>query len=373
MTKSTTALWSVVIGGISLFCLHTASVEACTGIRLQSVGGGTVYGRTMEWGAFDLNTRVAIIPRGYEFSGLTPEGLNGKKWTAKYGVVGLDMLHKDWLADGMNEKGLTVGLFYHPGFAVYSKYEKSKASNSITAVDVVSYILSQFATIDEVRRGMDDVLVVAVLEEAIGNIPVQAHWFVTSPDGDSVVIEFTDGKMKIYDNPLGVLTNSPNFDWHMTNLRNYVNLSQVSLPGKRIEELDFKPLGGGSGMIGLPGDFTPPSRFVRAVAYTQTARLTSSANETVYEVFRILDNFNLPLGAAEGAGDVATQGMRSATIWTSVWNLQDCILSYHTQHNRRVRTLDLKKIDFSNIGEKIIHLSLDKNKEQDTEELTLSK
>jgi choloylglycine hydrolase len=373
MKKSKTSLMSVLMGAISLFYMYTTSVEACTGIRLQSADGGIVYGRSMEWGAFDLNTRVDIIPRGYKFTGLTPDGLNGKKWIAKYGVVGLDMLSKDWIADGMNEKGLAVGLFYHPGFAVYPKYEKSKDSNSITAVDVASYILTQFATIDEVRRGMSEVMVVPVLEKAIGNIPVEAHWFVTSPDGESIVIEFTDGKMKIHDNPLGVLTNAPNYDWHMTNLRNYLNLSQVALPGKKIEELDFKPLGGGSGMIGLPGDFTPPSRFVRAVAYTQTARPTNTANETVYEVFRILDNFNLPLGAAEGAGNVATHDMRSSTIWTSVWNLKDRVLNYHTQHNRRVRTLDLNKIDFSNIGGKIIHIPLDKKKKQDVEELTLRK
>lgn len=248
MKKSKTSLMSVLMGAISLFYMYTISVEACTGIRLQSADGGIVYGRSMEWGAFDLNTRVDIIPRGYKFTGLTPDGLNGKKWIAKYGVVGLDMLSKDWIADGMNEKGLAVGLFYHPGFAVYPKYEKSKDSNSITAVDVASYILTQFATIDEVRRGMSEVMVVPVLEKAIGNIPVEAHWFVTSPDGESIVIEFTDGKMKIHDNPLGVLTNAPNYDWHITNLRNYLNLSQVALPGKKIEELDFKPLGGGSGI-----------------------------------------------------------------------------------------------------------------------------
>lgn len=95
-----------------------------------------------------------------------------------------------------------------------------------------------------------------------------------------------------------MLTNAPSFDWHMTNLRNYINLSPVALPTKKIEELDFAPIGAGSGFLGTPGDYTPPSRFVRAVAYTQTARKTPDGEEAVYEVFRILDNFNLPLGSA---------------------------------------------------------------------------
>ncbi|MFZ0725270.1 MAG: linear amide C-N hydrolase [Desulfobacterales bacterium] len=103
-------------------------------------------------------------------------------------------------------------------------------------------------------------------------------------------------KKELY--PLGVITNSPSFDWHMTNLRNYINLSAVALPTKKIEDLDFAPLGGGSGMIGLPGDFTPPSRFVRAIAWSQTTRPMEKSDEAIYDLFRIRDNFNVPLGAA---------------------------------------------------------------------------
>jgi len=101
--------------------------------------------------------------------------------------------------------------------------------------------------------------------------------------------------MKIFDNALGVLTNSPSFDWHTTNLRNYIHLSAVAIPEKKIAGLDFSPMGAGSGTIGLPGDFTPPSRFVRAVAWTQTARSTQTSIETVYEVFRILAISTFPL------------------------------------------------------------------------------
>jgi choloylglycine hydrolase len=131
--------------------------------------------------------------------------------------------------------------------------------------------------------------------------------------------------------PLGVITNAPTYDWHETNLRNYINLSAVALPGKKIEDLDFKPLGGGSGMIGLPGDFTPPSRFIRAVAFSKTARPTPSGEETVYELFRILDNFNVPLGASEGEGEAKTRGMRSSTIWTTVWDTKGPVLPYPKQ------------------------------------------
>ena len=90
-------------------------------------------------------------------------------------------------------------------------------------------------------------------------------------------------------------------------------------------------------MIGLPGDYTPPSRFVRAVAWTQTARPLEKSDEAIYELFRILDNFNVPIGAAEGSDSEETnlKGMRSSTIWTTGWDLTQKVLYFHTQHNRR--------------------------------------
>ena len=348
-----------------------STVNACTGIRLVAKDDSVVFGRTMEWGAFDLHSRVAIIPKGYSFTGLTPDGLNGKKWKSKYGVVALDMLHKMALADGMNEKGLTVGLFYHPGFAEYSKYTRAKSNNSITASDIVAYILTQYSTISEVKKGMSQVDVVPVIEKSLGLAP-QAHYMVTDKTGKSIVIEFSKGKIKFYDNPLGVITNAPNYDWHMTNLRNYVNISQTAIPTRKIQDLNFKPLGAGSGMIGLPGDMTPPSRFIRAVAYSQTARTTLSSDETVYELFRILDNFNLGLGTAEGSSlaQSSKNALRSATLWTTAWDSNNKKLYYHTQHNRRLRMVDLNLIDFSNIGNKIIYLPMDDKKQEDIKNIT---
>lgn len=190
--------------------------------------------------------------------------------------------------------------------------------------------------------------------------------------GKVIVVEFLKGKMKVFDNPLRVLTNAPAFDWHLTNLRNYVNLSPVSIPTKKIEDIDFSPIDAGSGFLGIPGDYTPPSRFVRAVAFTQTARKTPDGPETVYEVFRLLDNFNLPLGGGEGgnAHPELKKGMRSSTIWTSAADTQTLVYYYHTQHNRRVRMVDLKKIDFSPKNSGIIRFPLDRQKSQDYENVT---
>ena len=362
------------IGFIALLvpALNSGAALACTSIALEAEDGAVVYGRTMEWGSFDLNSRVAIVPRGYEFEAHTPDGKPGLKWKARYGTVALDALEKDYLTDGMNEKGLVVGVLYHPGFAVYHEYEPALADRTVGALELANYVLTTFATVDEVRKGLEDVRVVGIPEPALGNIAAPIHLSVIEPSGKAIVVEYLNGELTIFDNPLRVLTNSPAFDWHTTNLRNYINLSAVSLPTKQLENIDFAPIGAGSGFLSMPGDFTPPSRFIRAVAFTQTARNTPDGDETIYEVFRIMDNFNLPLGAAEGpdANPELLKGMRSSTIWTTAADSKNLKFYYHTQNNRKVRMIDLKNIDFSENKDVIRHLVLDRNRAQEIEDIT---
>lgn len=335
---------------VSLILFSFCQSLACTGITLRAEDGAVVFGRTLEWGSFDLKSRIMIVPRGYEFIGQTPEGVNGIRWTAQYGVAGIDMTEKPIIADGMNEIGLAVGVFYHPGYAEYRDYDASLASKSLAPTEVAQYLLTTCASVDDVREAIREITVVNVVEPALG-FPAPVHLMVTDPSGEQIVIEWKGGEAKIFDAPLGVITNAPTYDWHITNLRNYVNLSPVALPTKHVSDLDFAPLGGGSGMIGLPGDFTPPSRFVRAVAFSKTARPTIDGPETIYELFRILDNFNVPLGAAEAGGEYDLKGMRSSTIWTTANDTKNKVIYYHTQHNRQVRKIDVKRIGFSTLKE----------------------
>lgn len=355
-----------------LFIGQTADVSACTGMRITAEDGSAIYGRTMEWGTFNLNSRVALVPKNYTFTGSTPDGVNGKKWKSKYGFISLDIFHENVFSDGMNEKGLAAGLFYQPGFASYNEYDKKERANSMSYTDLVPFILSQFSTVAEVKDAVKAIKVVATVNPQLGAV-AQIHWMVTEPSGKSIVIEYTDHVLKIYDAPLSVITNSPTYDWHMINLRNYINLSAVAIPTKKLNDTNFSPLGVGSGMMGLPGDFTPPSRFIRAVAWSQTHRPLRNSTEGVYELFRILDNFNVPLTAVEGKESMQkkVQDMRSGTQWTTAWDLSKRVLYFHTQNDRRVRKVDMNRIDFSK--KEIVHIPLDEKQGQDIKDLTPSK
>ena len=339
----------------------------CTGICLKGTDGTAVYGRTMEWGSYDLESRVLIVPRGQELTGSTPDGKAGAQWKSKHGLVGLDGLSQPFLLDGMNDKGLACGAFYLPGFAEYETYEPSEAKRSIGPAEVVHYILSQCATVDETREALEQIKVVPVAIPAVGLV-LPLHYMVLDASGKSLVIEYVGGERNLYDDPLGVITNAPPFDWHLINLRNYVNLSPVAIQSRKLDDVDFAPLGAGSGMLGLPGDFTPPSRFIRAVAFTQTARRTKGGLDTVTELFRVLDNFNIGVGSGEGSGEKPGDAMLASTQWTTAADTRNLVYYYHTAYNRRVRKIDLREIDFG--GEQVIAQPLDAKREEDVLDVT---
>lgn len=365
--KLPTKLFATIALSVSMV---TQPTLACTTIILTAEDGSHVYGRTLEWGAFDINSELLVIPRGQKFQADLGDGETGFTWKAKYGGVTMNGFNKDYWLDGVNEAGLLVGANYHPGVAEYKELDPAQQDKSLSALDLLSFIATSFATVAEVREGILGLQVVSVIEPTLG-FAAPGHFIVSDRTGETIVIEFIEGETVIFEAPLKVMTNSPSYDWHMTNLRTYINLSPVAIPTKAIGDLELAPLGAGTGMTGLPGDNTPTSRFIRAVAATQTARQTDTGEETVYEIFRILDNFNLPLGAAEGdtLGD-GTEGMRSATLWTTAIDSVNMKFYYHTMHNRRVRMLDLNKIDFGAL-DGIQRIQIDQQKEQDIEEISL--
>lgn len=332
-----------------------SSALACTGISLRSTDGAVVAARTVEWALGDANhDQFVISPRGHQFLGQTPAGLTGKRWTSKFGFVSLMAYGQPFGPDGMNETGLYVGMYYFPDFMSLEPFDPAQAGRSMSVGDFMQWLLSSFSTVDEVREAIADVRVVNVEDPRFGGAPLPFHWKIADASGASIIVEIVDGgQVRIYDAFLGVVTNSPSYDWHLVNLRNYVGLAQGSRAPIEIDGRRFAPLGGGSGLLGLPGDFTPPSRFVRAAVLTATARPLADAQDAIFEAFRILDNFNIPIGATAPTGGQA-KDITGATQITTASDLTNRILYFHTFANREVRKIDLNKIDFSKPGQRVI-------------------
>ena len=328
-----------------ILCLGAIqSASACTGITLQATDGATVVARTIDWSRTEMNNIYTVVPRGHTQQSLLPDGkMNGLAWTALYGYVGMAVEQPEFVVDGTNEQGLSAALFYFPNYGEYKPYSEQDTDISLADFQVVSWILSRFSSIDQVKDAVNNVRIINVDPGAS-----TVHWRITEPNGRQVVMEIIDGIPHFYENEIGVLTNSPGYEWQLTNLNNYVNLHSGGAGPTKFGPITLRAFGSGSGYLGLPGDFTPPSRFVRAAFFKTSAVPRRDAYETVMQSFHILNNFDVPLGAQFAAGSVPND-MPSATQWTVATDLKDMVIYYHTMYNRTIRSIDMKNIDFTTV------------------------
>src|SRR6266568_5733362 len=175
------------ISAAAICLLLAPTVQACTGIRLIAEDGTVIHARTMEF-AIDIHSDVMMIPRGYARAGTTPDGKEGLKWKAKYASVGLNGVGLPVLFDGLNEKGLAAGTFYFPTSAGYMPYIPADAAKTIAQWEVGSWILENFASVEEVKTNIGYIVVPAVVFGGWGFAP-EAHYIVHDASGKSIVIE----------------------------------------------------------------------------------------------------------------------------------------------------------------------------------------
>jgi choloylglycine hydrolase len=327
---------------IAIAAIGPSNAPACTGITVKPKDGSIIFARTLEF-AVDLQSNIIVVPRGKEYVGTAPGDKPGLRWKTQYGTVGTNAFDLPVTVDGLNEKGLFVGLFYFPSFAKYQEVKAEDFGKALAPWELGSFLLGTCSDVKEAVAAAKSVRVGEVVQKDMGFVP-PVHFIVTDATGNSVVLEPIGGELKVHANPLGVMSNSPTFDWHMTNLSNFVtmtvkNVEKIDLAGKEI-----KGLGQGSGMLGLPGDFTPPSRFVRAVAFSKSAVPVEKAKDGVLQAFHILNQFDIPKGAARGIEH--GKEVSDYTIWTSAADLKNLRYYFRTYDNSRIRMVDLKAVDF---------------------------
>lgn len=317
----------------------------CTAIELITEDGAIVHGRTVEFG-IEIDISIAVIPRGYAFTGQTPQG-DGLGYEAKYAAVGIIGYADVKLLDGLNEVGLGLGTLYFPTFAEYTAVTDENQNRGLSPGDFPNWILTQFASLDEVRQAVssDTVVITPTVIQGWGPAAPPFHYVVYDKTGASIVIEPVGGKLVIHDNPLGTMTNSPSFDWHMTNLRNFIALDPRNVPLIQISGATFQQLGQGSGMLGLPGDFTPPSRFVRAAVFSTTAVPARNAEKGIEQVFHILNNFDIPIGVARAEEDGVVHS--DYTQLTVARDPQNQRYYYKSYADQTMRMVDMKQLDLN--------------------------
>lgn len=349
----------MILGLAALTAGGDIASMACTGISLTAKDGSYIQARTIEGSHMELESACVIIPRGHLIESFTPTGEKGLKFKAKYGVVGMSVVREEFIAEGINEAGLSSGLFFFPDYGAYQPYDSLQRERTLGDLQVNAWILSQFKTIDEVKEAIAGVRIAGLEHTSV------VHWRIGEPSGRQVVMEIVGGVVQFHENTVGVLTNSPDFGWHLKNLNNYVNLFPGDAAEQHLGAQHIKAFGGNSGFLGLPGDFTPPSRFVRAAFFCATAPQLSTGFETVKQCFHILNNFDIPIGVEHHKGE--GPDIPSATQWTSAIDLTHRIVYYKTMHNNTIRRISLAEIDFAKVGYQV-HL-MDRIKEQPVQDV----
>ncbi|MCP4927561.1 MAG: choloylglycine hydrolase family protein [Gammaproteobacteria bacterium] len=326
---------------VMAYFLSVQTALACTGIVLRSGDGATVPARTMEF-AFDINSNVLAIPAGTEITTLILDPKNkGFTYTTKYGFLGANGLGKQIVFDGMNTEGLYFGAFYFAGNAEFGTVSNDNRNRAVSSEEMGNWILGKFATVEEVVAGLSKIEVVGTyVDEIKSRVPF--HYAVTDRSGASVVIEYTKDGLKVHENTVNAVTNNPTYDWHLTNLSNYVGLQPRNVEAIEVGSQRIAPFGQGSGMLGLPGDMTSPTRFVRAVAFANTSLPSDTVDDAVFKAFHILNVFDIPKGAIRDANP--DMPLTDYTLWTSAADTFNGVYYYKTYITQAVESVDVRKV-----------------------------
>lgn len=308
----------------------------CTNFILESEKQQYVVGRSMEFGTL-LNSSIIVSPKGSQEKSMIGQK-EGLTWTQKYAYIGLDALNiEHFIIDGMNEEGLSIGGLWLPE-TQYPKVSMKNMSEVINLQDLIRWALSSFSSVSEVVEGLKKVEIFAEVASGLGQIPT-IHFAVEDSKGNGAVVEFIDGKMEISKNTVGILTNSPKFSWHLTNLGNYVNLNALNVGKVHLDGTVLGPTGQGSGLLGIPGDWTPPSRFVKIAILKEFVKKTPSQKWNANLAFHLLNTVDIPYGAIQNSSGKNFD----YTQWIVVKDLEDKTLYYRTYKNLNIRSINLNK------------------------------
>ena len=264
----------------------------CTHVHISSDKNNFYWGRTLDtsFNPFDIDSRIVIVPKNFVLD------TQSEKWKTKYSFLGINLANSTLFFDGVNEEGLCGGLLFLKDCTWDTKENiENDGLKPINSGEVVTWILSNFKNVDEIKENIKKIALTGYDIPSLGNLgkgnPITAHYTFTDKYGKSVVLEpIYNGRFKVFDNLVGVMANAPTFDWHMTNLSNYIQIKNVNLKANNLnDKVSINPISNGSGLIGIPGDYTSPSRFVRAT-YLRNLVDTVSDKQAPMHLFSILNS-----------------------------------------------------------------------------------
>lgn len=288
------------------------------------------FGRTLDY-EFSYGEETVITPRNFVFC-----SESGKRFIAGRAMIGIAHISENYplYYDAVNEDGLCAAGLNFPGNAYYKKHDQKK--ENIAQFELIPWILSRCANIFEAKAELKKINITD--EPFSETLPsAQLHWIFSDKNASLTVEAVKDG-IKIYDNPVGILTNNPPFDMQMFALNNFMGVSPEEPENNFSRELELHAYSRGMGGLGLPGDLSSQSRFVRAAFVKMNSVSGNSENESVSQFFHILGSVEQQQGCC-----VLKSGEYEKTIYTSCCNADKGIYYYTTYNNHQITSVDMQR------------------------------
>ncbi|WP_369282152.1 linear amide C-N hydrolase [Oscillibacter sp. GMB15532] len=300
----------------------------CTAITLRSLEGSNYFGRNMDF-SYALQPHFYFVPENYRWT----NAVTGKEMCDSYSFMGIGQELDGVLGffDGVNEHGFAAAALYFAGYAQYDTGTPNSSDIQVASYDFLHYILGNCASVEDLRAQMENIYIIGKADPLTQTV-APLHWIAADRTGKCVVLEQTDRGAELFTDPIGVLANSPDFRWHMTNLRNYMETSPQQLEETVWGGVWLTPFGQAGGTVPLPGGYTSPERFVRAAYLNTHIPPPEDAEEAIVSFFQIMKSVFVPRGAVTTA-----RGTDDYTQYTALINLGAGEYYFQTYENLQIR------------------------------------
>lgn len=327
----------------------------CTSLRISDKQGNVYHGRTLEYSS-DLPFNFTYYPVGYNFTYYAPDNkTKGLSYQTKYEIMSLTYPASEFFnpqIQGINSAGLSASLNMKPNSSL-PKLPEADYSTSLNWALAIEWALSTCSSVEEVKSKIGNVSFWT--EGSPFSVMIEFHYIFYDNTGASLVVEVSDEKIHLIDNPTGVLTNGPEFNWHLTNLNNYTNLTNIDVSKATLGGLNLQQPDSGIATAALPSSNTSVGRFIRAVFYSSFALKRDSSEQAMIELSHIMNKFDRPKNMTRSeigeAGGMSTGGSEYSE-WTSLTDLKNRDMYVRTYYDLNYTKYSIK--DYTSGGKKVV-------------------
>lgn len=335
---------------------------ACTTLIVKDLNNNVYHGRGMELTFGEGLSSLTYYPKGFTFQHLAPDQSKGLQYEAKYAIMAIttpvSVFDPKCAMEGVNDAGLSFSLNMMPAPPL-KDLTQDQYSNSVPYASFGEWALANFATVEELKQGVtQNTFFWSEPLEMLGGLKTPFHFAVYDKSGGSIVVEVKNGALVIYDNPTGVMTNGPEFPWHIENLNNYSHMSNIENVSSKVGDVNLRQPDSGIATSVLPSSATSVGRFIKAFYFSSFANKVSDPDLQIVELGHIMNNFDRPKNITKEIISEAKDGtpekyMTEFTLWTVLTDLSRGIL-----YIRLYDSLNYQKFTFEQFKDKTDEVSI---------------